>query len=261
MKRDQPSFFLFKIQILSILAICLMVVGVFHKDEMTQRDMGILADSVTELRADIARLGQLHQEMPEAEKLLAPVALLDATIGEGENAREGGGTAIAIMVKDGFTFFLTAEHVINNASNLKITMYGGEIIEDVEVVADSIAEDLALLKVKGEYPCAKLALREPQLYTRVIVVGCPLGAMPLPTEGLLVNKEAIGAPRTLWRYTAPTIFGNSGGAVYTADGKLIGISNTIKVIRMGFSVAPVCHLGGFTPLPTITDWLEIALPE
>ena len=64
-----------------------------------------------------------------------------------------------------------------------------------------------------------------------------------------------------WMSSAPTIFGNSGGAVYRwNDGskqyEYIGIPSRISIQPMGFSADAITHMGYFIPIDRIYNLLE-----
>ena len=64
-----------------------------------------------------------------------------------------------------------------------------------------------------------------------------------------------------WMSSAPTIFGNSGGAVYRWSGnrkkyEYIGIPSRISIQPMGFSADAITHMGYFIPIDRIYDLLD-----
>ena len=64
-----------------------------------------------------------------------------------------------------------------------------------------------------------------------------------------------------WMSSAPTIFGNSGGAVYRWSGarskyEYIGIPSRISIQPMGFSADAITHMGYFIPIDRVYQLLE-----
>ena len=61
--------------------------------------------------------------------------------------------------------------------------------------------------------------------------------------------------------SAPTIFGNSGGAVYRWSGnrkkyEYIGIPSRISIQPMGFSADAITHMGYFIPIDRVYNLLD-----
>ena len=64
-----------------------------------------------------------------------------------------------------------------------------------------------------------------------------------------------------WMSSAPTIFGNSGGAVYRWSSnrkqyEYIGIPSRISIQPMGFSADAITHMGYFIPIDRVYKLLE-----
>ena len=64
-----------------------------------------------------------------------------------------------------------------------------------------------------------------------------------------------------WMSSAPTIFGNSGGAVYRLSQnrrkyEYIGIPSRISIQPMGFSADAITHMGYFIPIDRVYKLLE-----
>lgn len=123
--------------------------------------------------------------------------------------------------------------------------------------------DLALLELRerrgAEYVAALFPEKDKHLYIGqpVIAVGCSLGHKPLPSIGIIssLDEQIDNQPRLL--SSAQTIFGNSGGALYTLEDKeLIGVPCAGDVIIMGFSAQAITHLGYSIPYFMLYDFLR-----
>jgi S1-C subfamily serine protease len=166
----------------------------------------------------------------------------------------GSGTALYSRVNgDGgySTYVLTNHHVVENCisidkewstlrkTEVKIDKFemvdahffeykwdsraiGGTNVQS-DIVAYDKNEDLALLKLRSGRPAAAVA----KLYPRgeedwlrvgmpVVTVGAGLGAPPVQTFGFLAQFGQEIDRREYWLNTAPSIFGNSGGAMFLA---------------------------------------------
>lgn len=139
-------------------------------------------------------------------------------------------------------------------------------------------EDLALLKLRTMRPVASVATlypRNEEQWLRVgmpvITVGAGLGAPPVQTYGFLSQFGQEIDQREYWLNTAPSIFGNSGGAMFLGDvGRLfanddtamarqynlLGVPARIAVAMLGFSSDPITHLSFCVPITRIYNFLE-----
>ena len=64
-----------------------------------------------------------------------------------------------------------------------------------------------------------------------------------------------------WMSSAPTIFGNSGGAVYRWSSarkqyEYIGVPSRISIQPMGFSADAITHMGYFIPIDRVYKLLK-----
>lgn len=186
----------------------------------------------------------------------------------------GGGTLL--YSRDSRSFVITACHVIQKIiadrdpetrEPVEITLYDDQGASEDPVAADLVAwderKDLALLRLRSvhEYSnAARLASREMlhsiRVFTPIVAVGCPLGHDPLPTLGEIatLNKEVNG--EHFWMMNAPTIFGNSGGGVFSRETReLVGVSVMVCTYDGAVST-PVPHLGILVSLEAVYNWLD-----
>jgi S1-C subfamily serine protease len=123
--------------------------------------------------------------------------------------------------------------------------------------------DAALLKLRSTRTFKNLArvisrqaATKIRVWDSIYAVGCPLGNDPIPSQGEVssLKNELNGA--NYWMINAPTYFGNSGGGVYLAESReLAGVFSKIYTHGRGNPVV-IPHMGLFTPMPAIHDWLE-----
>lgn len=87
------------------------------------------------------------------------------------------------------------------------------------------AKDLALLKIEGHYPYAKLSSRRLRLGQEVIAVGNPHFQSFSTSHGIIshLNRD-IKEAFTFTQIDAPINGGNSGGPLFNLQGELIGIN-------------------------------------
>ncbi len=133
-----------------------------------------------------------------------------------------------------------------------------------DVVAYSKDQDLALLQLRSKSQAEHVA-RLPnedyenglQLADEVFAIGAALAHAPIITAGRIngMSDEIDDLP--YWLSDAPIIFGNSGGSVFHAEDYIfLGVPSRIALAQVGWSVAPVSHLGWFIPYVTVYDFLD-----
>jgi S1-C subfamily serine protease len=123
--------------------------------------------------------------------------------------------------------------------------------------------DLALVEIDSARPHRFLANLPPRelveslrVFTPIYAIGCPLGYPPLPSSGEVTCRDKLLDGLHYWMVNAPTIFGNSGGGIYTAEGhELIGVLSRISAYKNMIDVA-VPHMGLVTPIHRVYDWLD-----
>ena len=92
-------------------------------------------------------------------------------------------------------------------------------------------------------------------------VGASLGHPPVASNGMITYMDDEIEHYKYWMSSAPTIFGNSGGAVYRWSGgrkqyEYIGIPSRISIQPMGFSADAITHMGYFIPIDRVYQLLE-----
>jgi len=136
---------------------------------------------------------------------------------------------------------------------------------NAEIMAYEKDMDLALLKLKTERKVDFVADMFPKgkhkerlkMFQKLYAIGCGMGHPPLATQGNLTGFTDIIDNYPYWLSSAPTIFGNSGGAVFLADTmEYIGIPSRIAVAVLGFSADAITHLSYFIPIISIYKFLE-----
>ena len=150
---------------------------------------------------------------------------------------------------------LTAAHVVEDQITVNIEFYNSEIITGTVVATDTV-KDLALIRViRGIRDIRVLysARLAPEsytayLFTPIYTVGCSLGLLPRPSQGIIsvIDKDH-------WEITAPILPGNSGGPVY--DGRtyeVIGIAVWVKL----YNGQLVTTMAGIVPINQIYEFLE-----
>ena len=148
----------------------------------------------------------------------------------------------------------------------------GSFAVEADIVAYSEVEggqDWALLRVRdkenlADYVANLFPLKDidnVHIFDEVYAVGASLGHPPVASDGHISYMDDEIDSFKYWMSSAPTIFGNSGGAVYrwNVDSKkyeYIGIPSRISIQPMGFSADAITHMGYFIPIDRIYNLLE-----
>ena len=125
-------------------------------------------------------------------------------------------------------------------------------------------EDLALLKLRAGFEVPAVAKMYPRgeenklrLTMPVYAIGSGMGENPVVTGGFLSSFNREIDNKEYYLQTAPTIFGNSGGAVFlAATREFIGVPARIAVVMRGFGSDAITHLSYCIPITRIYKFLE-----
>ncbi|MFT7664275.1 MAG: S1-C subfamily serine protease [Planctomycetota bacterium] len=239
-----------------------------------------MASTAAELASASKR--QIDELGAEMDSSFNPVEMWDTLLGpivklSGEES-VGSGVIIRGALEEGsesqVDYVLTAWHVVRDIQG---SLYNRDMPVPVEIflsetetreVTAELLEfdpkiDVAILRLdKSEHNenAARLpdhrSLAELRIFDQIYAVGCPLGNDPIPTVGQVSALSHIVDEEVYMMINAPTYVGNSGGGIFTADGReLLGIFS--KVYTHG-SLRPtiVTHMGLVTPMQVIYSWLE-----
>ncbi len=142
-----------------------------------------------------------------------------------------------IVTKDGY--ILTNNHVVDNASDLKVTLQDGREFS-AKVVGRDPKSDIAVIKIDAQnLPVVPMADSDKvQVGDRVLAIGNPFGVGQTVTQGIVSAKDrgnvGIEHYENFIQTDAAINPGNSGGALVDVEGRLIGI-NTAILSRSGGS--------------------------
>ncbi len=155
--------------------------------------------------------------------------------------QQGAGSGV-IVRSDGY--IVTNNHVVQDATTIKVTLIGGKTLTGRIIGRDPLA-DLAVIKVdaKDPLPAARLGgsgnLQVGQL---AIAIGNPFGLGSTVTTGVIsaLNRN-IELPNlvveNLIQTSAAINPGNSGGALVDSSGAVIGINTAIIPNAQGIGFA------------------------
>ncbi len=168
-----------------------------------------------------------------ASDMLADV--MDSCVSISVRTADGRGTGSGVVLSsDGY--ICTNYHVIENAEEITIYFFNGQS-KQAEVIGYSEADDLALLKVDGRgYQAAKIGKSSACRFgERVYAIGTPAGLdyawtvtqgiVSYPDREMKIYASDGSLQKKMHVIQTDTQVnpGNSGGALFNADGEVIGI--------------------------------------
>ncbi|MEG0467993.1 MAG: Do family serine endopeptidase [Mucinivorans sp.] len=149
--------------------------------------------------------------------------------------RRGGGSGVLISA-DGY--IVTNNHVIENADNIKVTLNSGEGFK-AKLVGTDPSTDIALIKIEPTTDLPYLQFGDSDnllLGQWVMAIGNPYGLNSTVTAGIVsakgrslgvIDNSQMGIESFI-QTDAAVNPGNSGGALISVDGALVGINTLIK---------------------------------
>ena len=148
----------------------------------------------------------------------------------------------------------------------------GSFAVEADIVAYSEVDggqDWALLRVRDKENKADWVanmfplddIENVHIFDDCYAVGASLGHPPVASNGMITYMDDEIEHYKYWMSSAPTIFGNSGGAVYRWSGgrkqyEYIGIPSRISIQPIGFSADAITHMGYFIPIDRVYSLLE-----
>ncbi|RUO50203.1 serine endoprotease DegQ [Pseudidiomarina aquimaris] len=148
-----------------------------------------------------------------------------------ERPFRGLGSGVIIDADNGYV--VTNNHVIDGASEILVTLKDGEQF-DAEVIGTDANSDIALLKIKDGKDLTEIEIgssADLRVGDFVVAIGNPFGLGQTVTSGIVsaLGRSGLGIEEieNFIQTDAAINSGNSGGALVTLDGKLIGINTAI----------------------------------
>ncbi|WP_423790732.1 S1C family serine protease [Microvirga solisilvae] len=127
-------------------------------------------------------------------------------------------------------YVVTNNHVVDNASEVQVTMDDGKTL-DAKVIGTDSKTDLALLKVEGnDFPYVRLAGQKARIGDWVVAIGNPFGLGGTVTAGIVsAQHRDIGAGPydDFIQIDASVNKGNSGGPTFNLSGEVVGVNTAI----------------------------------
>jgi serine protease Do len=127
---------------------------------------------------------------------------------------------------------VTNNHVVKGARTLSVTLDDGTVLP-AKVIGTDPRTDIAILKVDARHPLPFIQLgdsRDVKAGEWVVAMGNPFGLGGSVTAGIVsaVSRDIGAGPYDQFiQVDAPINQGNSGGPLFTQDGKVIGMNTAI----------------------------------
>lgn len=148
----------------------------------------------------------------------------------GQHQMTGQGSGVIV---DETGYILTNNHVIANASQLRVHLSDGRAVDDVQIVGTDPPTDLAVLKINASNLRAATWGDSNQLEVGdwVLAVGNPYGLDRSVTAGIVSAKRrrqvGSSAYQDFLQTDAAVNPGNSGGPLVNLGGEVVGINTAI----------------------------------
>lgn len=154
-------------------------------------------------------------------------------------------------------YIVTNYHVIEDATEIKVTTYDGKTY-DASFVGGDESNDLAVLKIDAEglTPVTLGDSATANVGDDVVAIGNPLGELTFSlTKGSVsaLNREitlSSGVTMNLIQTDAAINSGNSGGALFNLYGEVIGITNA-KYSSNSSGEASIDNIGFAIPINSV----------
>lgn len=160
-----------------------------------------------------------------------PSSLRELFYGSGQSRPSVGTGSGVIISPDGY--IVTNNHVIDNATQLQVTLNNNKIYE-AELVGTDKKSDIALLKIDAESELPYLAFGDSdntKIGEWVLAVGNPFNLTSTVTAGIVSAKardlDFSQKHQSFIQTDAAVNPGNSGGALVNTNGDLVGINTAI----------------------------------
>ncbi|MFC0445876.1 DegQ family serine endoprotease [Pseudidiomarina halophila] len=148
-----------------------------------------------------------------------------------ERPFRGLGSGVIIDADKGYV--VTNNHVIDGASEILVTLKDGTQF-DAEVIGTDANSDIALLKIENGEGLTEIEIgssADLRVGDFVVAIGNPFGLGQTVTSGIVsaLGRSGLGIEEieNFIQTDAAINSGNSGGALVTLNGKLIGINTAI----------------------------------
>jgi hypothetical protein len=167
---------------------------------------------------------ELALEQSRAVVLLEPLDERGRPMGQGSGFIVSSAGAI-----------VTNLHVIQGSATVRVKLPGGDTYQTSDIVDVDALKDIAIIKVRGfQLPVVKLGDSDrTAIGESIVAISSPEGLTNSLTTGVVSGIRRLETHR-VFQITAPISEGSSGGALFNAEGQVIGI--TTYILRSGQNI-------------------------
>lgn len=164
---------------------------------------------------------------------------------------QGACSGVVVLVEDGWAYALTAAHCVDHAPTERFDLTVND--RHATAVDANTILDLAIVKFRAHHETAiTLAPAMPPTGSDVVVIGFAFGVQELVLQFGHVAQPYNRETKSVW-FDVVTIFGDSGGAVVDAQGRLLAITSRIY---SGGLLGQAAHISAAVPLTAVRDFLD-----
>lgn len=203
----------------------------FFGDDEETPTLAPMLEEVTPAVVNISVKGkrEVRQRLPDALRFFfGPNAPQEQVR---ERPFRGLGSGVIIDAEKGYV--VTNNHVIDDATEILVTLKDGREF-DAEVIGTDARSDIALIKINDGKNLTDIEIGKSadlRVGDFVVAIGNPFGLGQTVTSGIVsaLGRSGLGIEEleNFIQTDAAINSGNSGGALVTLDGKLIGINTAI----------------------------------
>ena len=171
------------------------------------------------------------QKLPDFTNLAAQVSPAVVSVTVREDGGQGEARGSGFIINPNGTV-ITNNHVVQGGEQVSITLSDGTELP-AKVIGRDPRSDLAVLKVDAGHKLPSLVLgnsADVRPGEWVVAIGNPFGLGGTVTAGIvsaLGRDIGAGPYDTFLQIDAPINRGNSGGPLFTQDGKVVGVNSAI----------------------------------
>jgi serine protease Do len=239
-----------------------------RESERAQEETGVAKEPAIQQNVSVDVTSQITKAIDKvSDAVVGVVNIQEANFwSEGEEAEAGTGSGVIYKKENGKAFIVTNHHVVENASQLEVSLKDGTRVP-AKLLGSDVLMDLAVLEIDAKHVKKVAEFGNSDTVKPgepVVAIGNPLGLQfaGSVTEGIIsgtnrtveVDLDQDGAPdwnAEVLQTDAAINPGNSGGALVNIQGQVIGI-NSMKIAQeavegIGFAI-PIN-----TAIPVISD--------
>jgi hypothetical protein len=229
-------------------------IAIDRNSELLDNKINNNANQLNQKLIDLPNVEKYKKQILEYKLQQVNVEIINKTA-------QAQGSGVTLKYKGKF-YILSAGHMLNDITDELVLCENGVEICMLEVVKlshtflnnEPKGTDLVLLKPKDPLIQPKVyvefAEEEPSTPAEIYIVGNPLGMEDVLTDGRIISYF-----NDFVYFIDHSYFGNSGGGIYTKDGKLVGIVSHMAPIQPNPNIPPYM-IHGAQRLNVILQFLQ-----